>query len=299
MGVSLNPFASGLGPTADAINVTADAGPTEPVRRPAKPVAYYLERITAYHRGRARFAETVRFSVAPSVEAADTSLGVPAVYDLDDAVGVQLDAVGAWVGRSRAVPVPLTNLFFSFGIASLGFGRGIWKSPLDAEQGVSFLPDETYRKLIRAKILANRWDGTAEGAEAILGAYFDDYRTHAFIDDRGLAVTPIAYLTFGDPERGFGMALWHGDTGATSNPDSLGLETHVGISGKIPDPIDLAVLGNDLIPVKPMGARTRYAVTTVDRAPLFGFGAHNDRIAGFGSGAWGNSPAFVADLIGG
>lgn len=274
-----------------------------------------LSLITSYHRGKARFVATVSASVAPFVAVRGAVEAIPEAFDLDSATSAQLDVDGVWIGRSRFVPVPLPNLFFSFGKASLGFGYGYWKGPYDAADGISRLPDAVYRQLLRAKVLANRWDGTTERAETILATYFNDPATKVFIDDRALAAQPVAYFTLGDANRGFGQGVWYRRWFALGDPASgfgqgswrsrlegyepptnLGLEMIVGIAGKIPAAIDLSVLGHDLIPIKPMGARVSYAVTTVDGLALFGFGAQNDQIAGFGTGAWGNTPDFVAAL---
>lgn len=282
---------------------------------PGARLARLLSRITPYHSGKARFVAVVTATVAPHTDAQEVVASFPAAFDLDVAIGAQLDVDGEWIGRSRFVPVPLPSLFFTLGKASLGFGYGYWKGPFDAEDGISELPDEPYRRLLQAKVLLNHWDGSVPEAETILDTYFDDPDTRVFVDDRALAVPPPSYfsfgvsglgfgqgywyrrvLRFGDPLSGFGQGTWDRGLDGYRPTANLGMEMVIGVAGKIPSPIDLNVLGHDLIPVKPMGARVSYLVVTVDNAPLFGFGAQNDRIAGFGVGAWGNTPDFVAAL---
>lgn len=135
-------------------------------------VEKYLELITAFHRGKPKFSAMVE-AVARCFVGAQDSFGqmVPA-YDLDDAVGVQLDAIGEWVGISRNVRTPLEGVYFSFDVSGLGFEQGVWQGPFDPDTGVTSLDDETYRVLIRAKIGANHWDGTLESSAAILNSIF-------------------------------------------------------------------------------------------------------------------------------
>lgn len=135
-------------------------------------VEKYLDLITAFHRGKPKFSAMVD-AVSRCFVGAQDSYGrmVPA-YDLDDAVGVQLDAVGEWVGISRNVRTPLEGVYFSLDSAGLGFEQGVWQGPFDPDTGITSLDDETYRVLIRAKIGANHWDGTLESSAAILNSIF-------------------------------------------------------------------------------------------------------------------------------
>ncbi|MFX6149299.1 DUF2612 domain-containing protein, partial [Acinetobacter baumannii] len=82
------------------------------------------------------------------------------------------------------------------------------KGPFDPDTGLTTLDDDTYRLLIKAKIGANHWDGTLEGSAAILNSIFDS-STHVFIED-------------------------HQDMSMT-----------IGVSGKIPSPVFLALLSGN------------------------------------------------------
>lgn len=70
----------------------------------------------------------------------------PALYDLDAAVGMQLDTVGLWIGFGRMQNVP------SLGTISLS--------------------DDDYRSLLRAKVFANHWDGSMEQLQSLLQQIF-------------------------------------------------------------------------------------------------------------------------------
>ncbi|MEN8511956.1 DUF2612 domain-containing protein [Burkholderia sp. RS02] len=213
----------------------------------------YTSLITSEHRDLPRFAAVLGALVQPLVDQMNVLQGMPGKFDLDDAVGVQLDDVGLWVGVSRKIRTPLTGIYFSFDIAGLGFDQGIWKGPFDPDTGLTVLDDDTYRLVIRAKIGANHWDGTLESSAAILNSIFGA-DTHVLIED-------------------------HQDMSMT-----------IGISGKVPSAVFLALLAGGYIPLKPEGVRVSYTiVTTVDNAPLFGFDMNNQFVAGFDAGAWGRT----------
>ncbi|AOI57444.1 hypothetical protein WI26_07410 [Burkholderia diffusa] len=132
----------------------------------------YAALVTSEHRDKPRFMATVGALVQPLVDQINVLVSMPAKFDLDNAVGVQLDDVGLWVGVSRKIRTPLTGIYFSFDIAGLGFDHGTWKGPFDPDTGLTVLDDETYRLVIRAKIGANHWDGTLESSAAILNSIF-------------------------------------------------------------------------------------------------------------------------------
>ncbi|KWH45815.1 DUF2612 domain-containing protein [Burkholderia cepacia] len=210
----------------------------------------YTALITSEHSDKPRFMATVEALVQPLVDQMGVLQSMPGRFDLDNAVGVQLDDVGLWVGVSRKIRTPLTGVYFSLDIAGLGFDQGTWKGPFDPDSGLTVLDDDTYRLVIRAKIGANHWDGTLEQSAAILNSIFDA-DTHVFIED-------------------------HQDMSMT-----------IGIAGKVPPATFLALLSGGYIPLKPEGVRVNYTVvTTVDGSPLFGFDMSNQLVAGFDVGAW-------------
>lgn len=213
----------------------------------------YTALITSEHRGLPRFAAVLGALVQPIVDQMNVLESMPGKFDLDNAVGVQLDDVGLWVGVSRKIRTPLSGIYFSFDVAGLGFDQGIWKGPFDPDTGLTVLDDDTYRLVIRAKIGANHWDGTLESSAAILNSIFGS-DTYVFIED-------------------------HQDMSMT-----------IAIAGKVPSAVFLALLAGGYIPLKPEGVRVAYTVvTSVDGAPLFGFDMNNDLVAGFDTGVWGTA----------
>ena len=132
----------------------------------------YTGLITSEHNQRPKFMAVVEALTKPMVALQNLLGGMPDVFDLDKAVGVQLDAVGLWVGIARRVATPLTGVYFSLDTAGVGFDQGNWKGPFDPDTGLTLLDDDTYRLVLRAKIGANHWDGTLGSTAAILNSIF-------------------------------------------------------------------------------------------------------------------------------
>ena len=82
---------------------------------------------------------------------------------MDYAVGPQLDAIGVRVGVSRNIPMVLRDVYFALDdVDGVGLDLGVWKGIYDPIDGTTTLDDETYRAVIKSKILQNHWNGTRE-----------------------------------------------------------------------------------------------------------------------------------------
>lgn len=259
-------------------------------------VADYTGLITPWQGTKARFVATVSAGVAPYCDAQAVIASMPSLFDLDVAVGDQLDKTGEWIGQGRGVPIALPNLYFSADIAGLGADEGYASQPIETGYSTSYLPDPYYRKLLRAKILANRWDGTVPGLQTIMRTYFDDPATLLFIDDKSGSASPALFFAADDAVSGadLGVAFPGGASGAAVA--SFSMQWFVAFAGKIPSATDLAILTAGILPVKPMGADVQTLVTTLDGAPLFGADMDNAYIGGADTGAADGSPAFVSSL---
>lgn len=210
----------------------------------------YLALITTEHSDKPKYMAMLQAVLGPVVDALNASQELPADFDLDQAIGAQLDIVGLWVGIGRYVKTPLVGVYFSLDTTGVGFDQGVWKGPFDPDSGVVELDDDTYRILIRAKIWANHWDGTLAGSRGILDLVFSS-DTHVFVQD---------------------------------NQD---MSMTIGVSGEPPSAIALALLTGGYIPIKPEGVRVDYYIVTTAEAPLFGFDVSNEYISGFDQGSWG------------
>ncbi|MDH0287667.1 DUF2612 domain-containing protein [Pseudomonas sp. GD04087] len=210
----------------------------------------YLALITTEHSKRSKYMAMVEAVIGPVVDALNASQGLPGDFDLNQAIGTQLDIVGLWVGISRRVHTPLVGVYFSLDMTGVGFDQGVWKGPFDPDSGIVELDDDTYRVLIKAKIGANHWDGTLGASKEILDLVFNG-DTHVFIQD---------------------------------NQD---MSMTIGVSGAMPSAISLALLTGGYIPIKPEGVRVDYYIVTSTDGPLFGFDVSNEYISGFDQGSWG------------
>lgn len=209
----------------------------------------YSALITSQHRGKPKFTAMVEAVAGCFAGVTNAHAAIIEAFDLDDAVGKQLDIIGEWVGLSRYISTPLA-VYFSFGVEGLGFGQGSWKGPYDPTQGLTRLDDGTYRTMLRAKIAANNWDGTMPTLQDLLDQVFVDTQTLAFAID------------------GQDMTM------------------KVCFAGTHPSAVLSSLFSNGYLPIKPAGVRLTYEKTSVSGTPIFGFGSQNDYIAGFGSGAW-------------
>ena len=72
----------------------------------------YLKLITAEHSDKPKFMSTVGASIAPIVRAQELIASLPERFDLDMAIGDQLDAVGLWAGITRHIRVPIADAYF-------------------------------------------------------------------------------------------------------------------------------------------------------------------------------------------
>ena len=128
----------------------------------------YSDLIAGAHVGRPRFVAWVEALTEPLRVARERLAGLREEFDVDSAVGKQLDAIGDRVGVTRKLPIKLTGMYFALdGIDGPGLDFGIWKGPYDPSDGMTELGDETFRAVIKAKILANHWDGTNESLPQI------------------------------------------------------------------------------------------------------------------------------------
>lgn len=216
----------------------------------------YLGLITSLHRGKPKFAAMIKALVEPIVAQQAFMEHLPLDFDLDRAIGVQLDKVGEWVGRTRFVKIPIAGAWFSWDTEWKGWDQGVWYQPqYDTPDGIARLDDDTYRTLLRAKIAANNWDGTLPSAKATLEILFPNGETSIIVtDNQDMTIT-------------------------------------FGVAGVIPSALFIALLSQGYLPLKPEGVRAEYLIATVD-GPLFGWDVENEFIAGWDEGAWGAPPEF-------
>lgn len=128
----------------------------------------YTDLIAGYHFEKPLFTQWIYALTQPLITAQNRLAEMQADFDIDTAVGAQLDAVGVRVGISRKLPVSITGVFFSFDIVGVGFDEGVWLGRYESPDGITILDDGTYRNILKTKVLVNHWDGTVEGLHYLL-----------------------------------------------------------------------------------------------------------------------------------
>ena len=205
----------------------------------------YLNLVPSQHRQRPRFMSTVQAVLAP-LQALEALLEeLRTAFDLDTATGRQLDAVGVRVGRTRYLHTPLQGVFFSWNEAGVGWGQGVWKGKYDAENGLTTLPDDIYRTLLKAKVAANAWNGTTPGA-------YEAWEM-AFADTGSMIVLQ----------------------------DNQDMSMIVGIAGRIMNPVFEQLLLQQYVPLKPEGVRIQWYAVTPDGGPLFAWNCNSPALSGW------------------
>lgn len=278
------------------------------------PVSDYLALITSFHRGKPRFTATVAASVEPFSDVQAQLETIAPAFDLDTAIGAQLDTVALFIGPGRTLRVPVRGIYGIFDDPTRGFDSAIWRGPYDTDTNVQSLSDEVFRRFLKACVLLNQWDGTLQPAQRALDRLFPDAAQRVVLEDRSEAVAPRIYAafdtpgqgfdesnwqpfyaSFDDPERGFDSSVWIRPFDEDDSKRALGMAVTIVVSGKRPDPLEVALLGLNLLPIKPQGADLDVLVTSVDGAPVAAFDATNTFVAGFDQAAWGVDPAYFVD----
>lgn len=211
----------------------------------------YLNLITSEFRQKPNFIAMITQILALPVRVQNLMLAMQGpLFDLaTPPVGNQLDIIGQWVGASRNVTIPISGVYFTWeGTAAEGWDAGTWA--LDTNPGnVVVLPDDVYLSLIKAKIAANSWDGTIEGAYTVWAIAFPNI-TLLIEDNQNMTMTYI-------------------------------------LVGAVIDSLTLALLTGGYLPLKPEGVQITEYVVPVDTGPLFGWDLETAFIQGWGEGSWG------------
>ena len=88
------------------------------------PLEDYLALIPPMNAGKPDFIAGLTADLEPMIAVQNLIASLPDAFDLDTAIGAQLDAVGIWIGRNRNIDVPITNVYFSWDIDGLGWEQG-------------------------------------------------------------------------------------------------------------------------------------------------------------------------------
>ena len=98
---------------------------------------------------------------------------LPSLFDIDTAVGDQLDIIGEWIGFNRVISPGITNASFSWGVDGLGWGQAYWET-YGSGGSITILPDPIYRQILYTKRILNSWDGSIPEIVNALQTAFKD-----------------------------------------------------------------------------------------------------------------------------
>lgn len=127
----------------------------------------YLNRIASQHKIRPKYMAWLAALLEKIQDLEDLAAQIDTAFDLDSAVGVQLDMIGQSVGVNR-----LLNF-----------------EPVYASARLS---DDHYRTILRARISLNQWDGTTDGIRRIWDGIFNGY-TLEVVDNQDMTMTLRVY----------------------------------------------------------------------------------------------------------
>lgn len=208
----------------------------------------YLNLITSEHRQKPKYIAMVGMGAGAGVRIQDLLAQMIPLFDVDIAVGQQLDIIGEWVGISRNIPIPVPGVYFSWDSTyDKGWDFGIWRGDSEPAE-ISVLPDDVYRTFIKAKIAANRWDGSLMGLYEVWDSVFTDITI--FIQD---------------------------------NQD---MSYNVGFVGRPVDSLTLALIVQGYLPLKPEGVRVNIIYSPIDDNKLFAWDTDTSVLGGWDDASW-------------
>ncbi|GKX47959.1 DUF2612 domain-containing protein [Pectobacterium carotovorum] len=214
----------------------------------------YTEIIPNYNATKPLFVQHVDLSTRPLIDVSSQMQALVNAFDIDNAIGDQLDTLGQWIGRSRTVMQPIVGVYFSFDTDNVGYDQGVWQRQFDPDSGFVDLSDEAYRIVLRTKIAINQWDGQNDSLPAILSfATAGSGLSMQIIDNQDMTISVWVF-----PE---------------TSIDSVSREI-------------LAVIRQGYLTVKAAGVFSGEILYPSVGNQFFGFDIENEYIAGFDQGAW-------------
>lgn len=252
----------------------------------------YTDRISNYHAGKPKFFAHVDLSTRPLIDISQTMTGMISAFDIDTAVGKQLDILGEWIGRKRRVSTPISGVYFSWDTEKLGWDQGVWQGPFDPDDGFLDLSDEVYRLVLKVKIAINHWNGQNDTLPDILdSALAGSGLRIAIVDNQDMSISiwilPDYSIVLNETDR----LIF--DSAVNKGPFVVIPEGYVPSRYEL-NPIDQVnselwwAIQNGYLTVKAAGVKVKeMQMPSEGGYTFFGFDVDNEYISGFDSGAWG------------
>lgn len=212
----------------------------------------YLSLIPSQYANKPKFRKYIEVCLRKIEEIYSVGVFWDSEFNIDFAVGKQLDIIGDIVGRSRYLQIDIVDVYFTWDNEGLGWEKGVWRAPYDPLTGLSRISDDIYRTVLKAKIVANQWDGTTNGIYHVYDQVFESQGTKVIVQD---------------------------------NQD---MSMAVGIVGLETNPLNVTLLRLGYLFIKPTGVRINYFIYTNQPGDrLFSWDAESDRLSGWDDAAWG------------
>ena len=208
-------------------------------------IGFFLKLPTWQHR-RPKFLRILRFVIDPLVDVMNVNHMVSTRhYNIDTSPGQELDRLGIWIGENRQIFPPINDAWFTWDDKKhTGWNRAYWRDANNPQSGMFELPDPIFRLLLKAKIIANHWDGS-------IPQLYD-----------------IWFTMFGGT---FGLAV----------VDNLNMTMFAYIAAKENDSVLHAILRDEKLPIHPTGVRTTWQLIS-QNGPVFAWiHGHGPVISGF------------------
>lgn len=249
------------------------------------PISQYTRLVTSQYQNQPNFMATIAASVQPFSDITAVILSFQADYDLDIAVGSQEDAVGLWIGATRYLSEAVDG-YFSWDDAGLGWDQGVWFVDGESEVGIVVLDDDSYRFLLKARIVSNHWNGTVEQAYEFWNMLFNIVNDVVTIP-LGEFITAPAFGTTLD------ITVSNvGDTTGIAIQDIASMQMAFCLTGAQPSTLTSMLFAAGAFNLNPAGVLvwlcqpSIYPGGVAGGTPLFGLDAENQTIGGLDSGAW-------------
>src|SRR5215831_17737875 len=222
-----------------------------PFQRPIGPLTdnFFLNLVPSENKNNPKFMAWLEVFISALVDAGNVASQLQTCFDLDNAVGDQLDKTGEWIGLTRYIAEPLSVISFSFDTPGAGWDQADWfvSSPYDpAPNQVVTLDDTHYRTLLKARIASNNWDGTVEGAYAAWQTLFAAEGYQILIQNVAPAVVP--WFAFDTAGSGWDEAAWNDNSGAVV---SGGMHIILALVGPPVDPLTQALFTGGYLELVP------------------------------------------------
>lgn len=251
----------------------------------------YTELISNYHASKVLFPQHVDLSTRPLIDINTSLNSLVLAFDIDTAVGKQLDILGEWIGRSRRVNTPLSGIYFAFDTINLGFDQGIWQGPYDSDDGLLDLSDDIYRLVLKIKIGINSWNGQNDTLPEIINSAIEGSGIRiAIVDNQDMS---ISLWILGDPNVAMSELERMIFDSAINKGPFIKIPDNYTPSRYADNPIDSInselwwAINSGYFNIKSAGVRVREIETAKDGYTFFGFDIETDYVQGFDSGSWG------------